>query len=62
MTGQERTPEEELEHWRSVEKRLRNLHYRDGDHCAVCTTDFGRLNAPFPCATIRALENKEPTT
>lgn len=41
---------------------VRALHYQDGDYCAVCTVDFGRLNAPWPCATIRALENKEPTS
>lgn len=46
----------------SALNRVTALHYQDGDHCAICTVDFGRLNAPWPCATIRALENKEPIT
>ncbi|GAP46915.1 hypothetical protein [Streptomyces azureus] len=36
--------------------RVRALHYQDGDYCALCTTDFGRLSAPWPCGTIRALD------
>jgi hypothetical protein len=42
--------------------RVRDLHYQDGAHCAVCTTDFGRLNAPWPCDTIRALDAPAPLT
>lgn len=41
--------------------RVRALHYQDVDHCAICTTDFGRLSAPWPCPTIRTLDSKEPT-
>jgi hypothetical protein len=40
--------------------RVRALHYQDGVHCAVCTEDFGRLNADWPCPTIRALDNPAP--
>jgi septal ring factor EnvC (AmiA/AmiB activator) len=36
--------------------RVRALHHQDGAHCAVCTEDFGRLNADWPCPTIRALD------
>ncbi|MFE0845308.1 hypothetical protein [Streptomyces rochei] len=36
--------------------RLRQLHQRDGDHCATCTEDFGRLQAEWPCPTIRTLD------
>jgi hypothetical protein len=40
--------------------RVRDLHYRQGAYCAICTEDFGRLNAAWPCDTIRALaEPKE---
>ena len=42
--------------------RVRDLHYQDGDHCAICTEDFGRLNAPWPCPTIRALGPAPDTT
>ncbi|MET9813192.1 hypothetical protein [Streptomyces sp. NPDC006355] len=51
-----------LKHFQRAEQaeaaiaRVRNLHHQDGDHCAICTTDFGRLNAPWPCDTIRALD------
>jgi hypothetical protein len=37
--------------------RVRALHTKDGDHCAICTEDFGRLSAPWPCPTIRALDD-----
>ncbi|MFG3276205.1 hypothetical protein [Streptomyces luteogriseus] len=40
--------------------RVRALHYQDGAHCAVCTEDFGRLNADWPCPTIRALNKPAP--
>jgi hypothetical protein len=40
--------------------RVRALHYQDGAHCAVCTEDFGRLNADWPCPTIRALDEPAP--
>jgi hypothetical protein len=40
--------------------RVRALHYKDGAHCAVCTEDFGRLNADWPCPTIRALDEPAP--
>jgi hypothetical protein len=39
--------------------RVRALHPQEGDYCAVCTTDFGRLSAPWPCPTIRAI-GEEP--
>ncbi|MFD8234031.1 hypothetical protein ACFV20_19385 [Streptomyces sp. NPDC059696] len=42
--------------------RVRALHYQDGDYCAICTTDFGRLSAPWPCPTIRALDEPAPAT
>ncbi|MEW2187685.1 hypothetical protein AB0900_30840 [Streptomyces cellulosae] len=36
--------------------RVRALHQQEGDYCAICTTDYGRLCAPWPCPTIKALE------
>lgn len=45
--------------WKADVDRVRSLHYRDGKYCAVCTEDFGRLSAPWPCPTIQALDNKE---
>jgi hypothetical protein len=44
----------------AVIERVRALHQRDGDHCAVCTEDFGRLQAEWPCPTIRALDEPTP--
>lgn len=47
----------ELRHANEQIARVRVLHHRDGDYCAICTTDFGRLSAPWPCPTIRALDD-----
>jgi hypothetical protein len=35
--------------------RVRALHQQEGNYCAICTEDYGRLSAPWPCPTIRAL-------
>lgn len=35
--------------------RILALHQQDGEYCAICTTDYGRLCAPWPCPTIQAL-------
>jgi hypothetical protein len=40
--------------------RVRAVHPQEGDYCAVCTEDFGRLSAPWPCPTIRALDGEQP--
>ncbi|MFC8832327.1 hypothetical protein ACFT8V_03895 [Streptomyces griseoincarnatus] len=40
--------------------RVRALHPQEGDYCAICTTDYGRLSAPWPCPTIRALDGEQP--
>ncbi|MFE9921594.1 hypothetical protein ACFYQA_08425 [Streptomyces sp. NPDC005774] len=39
--------------------RVRALHQQDGDHCTTCTEDFGRLSAPWPCPTARALDDTD---
>jgi hypothetical protein len=46
----------------AVIARVRALHYQDGAYCATCTEDFGRLNADWPCPTIRALDEPAPLT
>ncbi|WP_435606632.1 hypothetical protein [Streptomyces ardesiacus] len=38
--------------------RVRELHSQDGEYCSICTTDFGRLTAPWPCPTIQAIDSE----
>jgi hypothetical protein len=45
--------------WKADVDRVRALHYKQGAYCAICTEDFGRLSAPYPCPTIQALDSKE---
>ncbi len=42
--------------------RVRALHPQEGDYCAICTTDYGRLSALWPCPTIRALDGEQPAS
>jgi hypothetical protein len=49
-----------VEFYEAAIARIRAIHYQDGDYCTVCTTDFGRLNATWPCDTIRALGEPTP--
>jgi hypothetical protein len=42
--------------------RVRALHQQEGDYCAICTEDYGRLSAPWPCPTIRALDGEQPAS
>ncbi|MEZ3180743.1 hypothetical protein KYY02_19245 [Streptomyces pimonensis] len=47
--------EAELKQVQTALDRVRALHPQEGDYCANCTEDYGRLSAPWPCPTIRAL-------
>lgn len=49
------------EHAEAAIARVRALHYQqDGAYCAICTEDFGRLQAEWPCPTIAALDEPTP--
>ncbi len=51
----------ELERAEAAIARVRDLHYQqDGAYCAICTEDFGRLQADWPCPTIAALDEPTP--